>query len=341
MMSLNPQETQFVPNNTDWFHDAKWGVFTHYLGAPPSTAGGAELTAEMWNAQVDAFDVPALVEQLVSTGCGYYFITIGQNSGHYCAPNATYDRLVGIEPSKCSRRDLVAELAEALERHGIPLLVYLPSGAPAADHVARRKLKWLWGAQGGWQLPGEPIGGRLAEFQRSWEAICRDWSLRWGRLVRGWWIDGCYFADAMYRHEDEPNFASFAAALKAGNPDALVAFNPGVLVPVICHTEHEDYTAGEIAEALPTCPGRWACPERSRGVERGSHKAQYHILSYLGSTWCGGDRPRFGDDLAAAYTRYVTSRGGVVTWDVPILTSGLLPRPFVDQLRAIGRSMEK
>jgi len=31
---------------TDWFHDAKWGVMTHYLGAPPSSNGGAELTAE-------------------------------------------------------------------------------------------------------------------------------------------------------------------------------------------------------------------------------------------------------------------------------------------------------
>ena len=39
-------------------------------------------------------------------------------------------------------------------------------------------------------------------------------------------------------------------------------------VPVICHSEHEDYTAGEISEAFPvrsTCPGRWL------------DGAQYHI----------------------------------------------------------------
>ena len=34
----------------------------------------------------------------------------------------------------------------------------------------------------------------------------------------------------------------FAAAAKAGNPDSLIAFNPGVKVPVICHSEHEDGT---------------------------------------------------------------------------------------------------
>ena len=134
---------------------------THYLGAPPSSDGGAELSAEAWNEQVDTFDVAGLVRQLASTGTKYLLFTVGQNSGHYCAPNATYDRLVGIQPSKCSRRDLIADLAQALQPHGIRLLAYLPSGAPAADQVARRKLQWRWGAPGGWQLPGEPVGGRL------------------------------------------------------------------------------------------------------------------------------------------------------------------------------------
>ena len=87
---------------------------THYLGAPPSTAGGAELTAEQWNRQEDVFDMPGLADQVASTGAKYLLFTLGQNSGHYCAPNPTYDKLVGIEPSKCSRRDLIADLAQAL-----------------------------------------------------------------------------------------------------------------------------------------------------------------------------------------------------------------------------------
>ena len=318
-------------SNTDWLHDAKWGVFTHYLGAPPSSAGGAELTADAWNAQVDAFDLDGLVAQIVSTGTKYYVITLGQNSGHYCSPNATYDQIVGIRPSKCSRRDLVADMYQALEPHGVRLMVYLPAGAPAAEPVAIERLKWRWGYGGEWPgyNNGKTTGDRLAEFQLHWEAVIREWSLRWGRHVHGWWIDGCYFADDMYRFDDEPNFASFAAAMKSGNPDSLVAFNPGVEVPVVCHSEHEDYTAGEIANALPTCPGRW--------VERAGHEAQYHILSFLGDTWCGGDKPRFPDTLAAGYTQYIADQGGVLTWDVPIRNDGLIPQPFVDQLTAIGK----
>ena len=311
---------------------------THYLGAPPSSDGGAELGAEAWNKQVDAFDVAGLVKQLVSTRAKYLLFTIGQNSGHFCAPNATYDRIVGIRPSKCSRRDLVGDLAKALKPHGIRLMVYLPAGAPAVDHVARKKLKWLWGRKGSWQLPGEPVGGRLVEFQRNWEAICRDWSLRWGGEVAGWWIDGCYFADTMYREADAPNFASFAAALKAGNPHAIVAFNPGVKIPVICHTRFEDYTAGEvnlpqIPEAIRTSPGRW--------VERRGHKAQFQILSFLGASWCRGERPQLPDETILDYVKSINAKGGAVTWDVPIRRSGLIPEPFVQQLQAIGRAAQR
>jgi hypothetical protein len=315
--------------NTDWLHDRKWGIFCHYLGAAPSSAGGAELTSAAWNAQVDAFDVAGLANQLAEIGAPYFFLTLGQNSGHYLAPNATYDRYVGIQPSRCSRRDLVMELAESLQPHDIPLLVYLPSGAPAADPVAVERLGWEWGREGGWPNGKTPRTGKhLAEFQVKWEAIIREWALRWGRRVRGWWIDGCYFADEMYRHPDPPNFATLAAALKAGNPGSLVAFNPGVLVPIICHSESEDYTAGEIARAFPECPGRWV------------DGAQYHVLSFLGENWCKG-APRFPDEFVIGYTRHVNTRGGVVTWDAPIEQSGLIPAPFVRQLRALAKQIAR
>ncbi|MHB8901053.1 MAG: hypothetical protein ACYC6Y_20075, partial [Thermoguttaceae bacterium] len=215
------------------------------------------------------------------------------------------------------------------------LLVYLPSGAPAADPEARKKLGWLWGRPGGWQLPGEPVGGRLEDFQRKWEAIIRDWSLRWKDDVSGWWIDGCYFADEMYRFNDEPNFASFAAAMKAGNPTSIVAFNPGVRVPVVVHTPHEDYTAGEVnlpqlTEAIETLPGRW--------LERDGAQVQAHLLTFLGQTWCRGDRPQRTDQEIINLVARAREKGAVVTFDVPIQKSGLIPDPFVAQLRALGQA---
>lgn len=303
-------------SDTDWFRDCGWGVFTHYLTSE-------ETSAAAWNEQVSGFDVQGLAEQLASTGTRYCFMTIGQNSGHYCSPNSTYDSIAGVRPSKCSERDLIEDLYGALNSRDIQLLVYLPSGAPAADPVAMEKLGWEWGFEGGWPTWNtKRTGERLAVFQERWEAIIREWSLRWGEKVRGWWIDGCYFSDEMYRHPDPPNFETFAAALKAGNPESIVAFNPGVKTPVISLTEYEDYTTGEISDLFPVCPERWV------------DGAQYHILSYLGESW-GSGVPRFPVEFVIGYTRHVQAKGGVVTWDVPIQKEGLIPEPFLEQLRAL------
>jgi hypothetical protein len=321
-------------DKTQWFADCGWGVFSHWLGAPASSDGGAELSSEAWNDRVDAFDIEGLAQQLESISAPYLFITIGQNSGHFLSPNATYDEIVGIDPSKCSRRDLVGDLYDVLQPRGIELLVYLPSGAPGADPVAVSALEWEWGFPGSWPHDWTPPKRevRLVAFQRNWEAIIREWSTRWGEKVRGWWIDGCYFADQMYRHDDEPSFASFAAAMRAGNPDSLVTFNPGLRLPVICHSSVEDYTAGELMEFLPECPGAW--------LERKDHKARYHSLCYLGEDWGKGDAPRFPNELVAGYTKHVLSKGGVMSWDVPVEFSGLIRAPFMDQLSAIRESMQ-
>ncbi len=302
--------------NTDWFRDSGWGVFCHYLIS-------LDTPTDAWNAQVDGFDVHALAQQLDSVGAPTFFITLGQNSGHYCAPNPVYDELVGIHPSKCSQRDLVADLYAALQPRGIRLMVYLPSGAPSQDPVAMARLDWRWGFERAWPwFGGAQTGERLAAFQLRWEAVIREWSQRWGDRVSGWWFDGCYFADAMYRHPDPPNFSSLAAAAKAGNANSLVAFNPGVLTPVISLTEHEDYTAGEIADAFPVCPGRWV------------NGAQFHVLSYLGENWSRGEL-RFPDEFVSGYTQHVVERGGVVTWDVPISAAGEIPTAYLDQLAAL------
>src|SRR5215475_15005459 len=114
----------------EWLKIARWGVMTHYL--PDWIDPQRKWTSEDWNKLVDGFDTEGLAKQLEAVGAGYYLISVGQNSGFYLAPNATYDRLVGVqsgkEASKCSRRDLVADLYVALRKRGIKLMVYLPSG---------------------------------------------------------------------------------------------------------------------------------------------------------------------------------------------------------------------
>ena len=303
-----------------WMKDARWGVMTHYLADWIARRDGITMSVGEWNNLVDHFDVEGLARQVESVGAGYYLITIGQNSGYYLSPNATYDRFVGIQPSKCSRRDLVADLYEPLRKRGIKLMVYLPAGAPGGDSVARTELEYQRGPN------------RNREFQLKWEQVIREWSLRWGTKVAGWWFDGCYWPNAMYRSTEPPNFASFAAAVRAGNPDSVVAFNPGVVDRLVSVTPHEDYTAGEINELEKTL---------IRRVEDGKvDGARIHKLSYLGRTWGMGE-PRYKDlsQVVIPWTRKIVEAGGAVTWDVPIQRSGLISEPFMEQLRVIGKAL--
>ncbi len=317
---------------TDWFQASRWGAASHYLADFASNTASIELAPEEWNRQVDAFDVEGLADQLAAAKVGYYMLTIGQNSGFYLSPNDTYDRFVGHSPSRCSRRDIIAELAAALECHRIPLLAYLPSGAPTTDPVACAKLQWEWGFEGGHPNEGKRTGKRLREFQLMWEAVIREWSLRWGSRVKGWWFDGCYFADEMYRHPEAPNFHSFAAAARAGNPDSIVSFNPGIMLTP--HSAAEDFTAGETNE-----PGELACRDRWLVAPDG-HREQVHVWSFLGKFW-GALPLRYTTAQAYLHTRRIIDHGGVFTWDVPIQKDGRLPPEAAAQLAALGKALRE
>jgi F5/8 type C domain len=295
-------------NRSDWLHSSGWGIFVHFL-SPPNT------TSDKWNTIVNNFDENFLAHQLKLTGTKYFFITLGQNSGYYCAPNSNYDKFTESKLSKCSKRDLISDLYKVLKPLKIKLLLYLPSAAPSDDSYAVSKLNWKSGPY------------RNLDFQRKWESVIKEWSLRWGNKVTGWWFDGAKWPNEMYKFSTPPNFESFAAAARAGNPSSILAFNPGE--PIINQTPFEDYTGGEINDPWSAdCNGRFI------------GKAQYHLLSYLGSTWGTGPK-RFSDHEVIRITQNVNKCGGVITWDVPILSNGHIPQKYIDQLIALKHGLHQ
>lgn len=321
-----PESAAQQPNSgahrADWMQNPRyaWGVMTHYLADWQARVHKLDMSVDQWNRMVDGFDVEGMAKHLESVGAGHYQLSIGQNSGYYLSPNPTYDKIVGIEPSKCSHRDLVADFYESLHRRDIKLMVYLPSGAPGQDNVAKTALEWVNG----------PYPNK--SFQRKWEQVIAEWSRRWGSKVEGWWFDGCYFPNSMYRASVAPNFASFAAAARAGNPESAVAFNPGVIYRIVSISPDEDYTAGEIDK-----PDQVTVRRSTDGRIDGT---QIHMLSFLGTTW-GMGTPRFSTDEVIAYTKRIRDYGGSVTWDVPVELDGTITQPFLDQLAALGKAFPR
>ncbi|HEY5909646.1 MAG TPA: alpha-L-fucosidase [Verrucomicrobiae bacterium] len=300
------------PNNanTDWFHDAKYGVFMHFL---PADDKGLAL--------VEKFDTVNLANQLAAGGARYLVITLGQNSGYYNSPNATYDRWTGYAPGeRCSKRDLPMDLHAALAARGIKLMLYLPCQVPNQDARAQKAFGLRQGKA------DQPID---VDFARKWVEVIQEWSDRYGEKVSGWWFDGGY----QHIQFNEEIAAIYARGAKHGNPKSIVTFNPGVRV--IHYTAAEDYTAGELNEPFDHVPdARWL------------EGSQWHALTFVGSNW-GQRNTRFSADQWAKWVNAVVAKGGVVTLDMgpnydpqagPI---GSLAAGQLEQLRAVRSSVSR
>jgi hypothetical protein len=276
--SLNTKAELSNPN-TDWFSQAKYGVFIHFL---PSGKAGLE--------KVGQFGTEALARQLEEVGAGYLVLTLGQNSGYFNSPNATYDTRTGYASGeRCATRDLPLDLYKKLQPKGIRLLLYLPCQVPNQDARAQKAFGLPQGAQ------DQAIDLAFAD---KWSEVIQEWSDRYGDKVAGWWFDGGY----EHIHFNDAIANRYAAAVRHGNPKAIVTFNPGV--KVVRWTKAEDYTAGELNEPLGVVP-----------AERWLQGSQWHALTYIGENW-GRRNTRFSDNQWVEWARQVTAKGGVLTLDM-------------------------
>jgi hypothetical protein len=294
-------------------HDAKWGVFNHFLQY------GCK-TSDEWNAKVDGFDVEKVASQLESCGAKFYFITMMQAGAFICAPNATYDRIAGTEPGKaCSRRDLPADLAAALGKRGIDLYLYYTGDGPY-------KHKEI-GGRFGFTEPRNV--GVTRPFVEKWASVLEEYAVRYGENVKGWWIDGCYAG--FFKYNDDL-LALYANAIRKGNPKALVAMNNGVRPYFAKHYSGDDFTCGEFNDFI-------AIPS-----DRFINGAQAFALIPLGVSKNGSEWGRWAQpgcrrdaEFVADYVSLVNKAGGVVALDIKVYNDGSFDPAQLEALKVVGR----
>ena len=198
-------------------------------------------------------------------------------------------------------------------------MLYLPCQTPNGDARAQKAFGLPEGKQ------DQPID---IEFAGKWAQVIQEWSDRYGDKVAGWWFDGGYEHIGF----NEAIAEIYAAAVKHGNPKAIVTFNPGVRL--IRHTRAEDYTAGELNEPFDVLPA-------SRWVEG----SQWHALTYLGSRWSARDT-RHPAQKWAQWVSTAVSKGGVVTldmgpnWDPQAGPIGSLAPAQMEQVKAVRAAVE-
>lgn len=296
-------------HKTDWFVKAGYGVFVHYLydlqNDPDTVNSLGKRTS--WDKCVHEFDVERFARQIRQTGAGYVIFTMHQRTRYLIAPNKTFDRLTGYKPGEaCATRDLVEDLYAALHKRGIPLMLYWTGDGPRQDPKASAALKY-------------PADGNVnEEYVRNWTSVVREYGERYGGKVLGWWTDGCYpfigYTDA--------TLGIMADALRAGNPDRIVAMNVGVQDRVHGYSRHEDYTTGEqnSFSDMPT----------SRTVDG----EQWHLLSFLGTDWARAGT-RLGKKQLAEYVYACNASGGVVSIDMLLYRDGSLDRSQLEVMKTL------
>ena len=210
------EKAEKLRSSTEWLAKAKYGLFFHW------TSGLK--TDEAWKAtwprrgerkpfpeNVEAFGVNAFVDMVRETGAGYIIFSATWASHCFPAPIKEIDKIM---PGRTSKRDLIGEIANGLEKHGIKLMLYYHPG----DSVWREKTK--------------------GSFIDNWEAVISEVGRRYGTKLAGWWFDG----GAGYYQSNMP-FDRMAEAAKAGNPDRLITYNNGNFWPKL--TDFQDYLAAE------------------------------------------------------------------------------------------------
>ncbi|MFZ4398164.1 MAG: hypothetical protein ACOYOU_21325 [Kiritimatiellia bacterium] len=281
-MTWTPQERKAYEARVQWFHAAKYGIFFHYLSA-------GEWAPEEWDAWVAAVDVERVADQAKAIGAGYVILTLGQNHIYSCAPNPVIDALWKTDPGQyTSRRDLPMDLWRALERRGIPLMLYI-------------------GADSQCKMPRPPTMTDADRFE-GWIQVAQWYSDHYGTKCKGWWVDGLEEFIPGYR-------VNLCETLKHGNPDAIVTSG---------HYEISDFNHGHCIGILDN-PDNW---ERQRKVVRPFYgrwdrdfNIQWHVLQYIGHTWGAPGCNKQPEDLVQ-YAVDVVRGGGVFTFDLGTFKEG-------------------
>jgi hypothetical protein len=199
-----------------WFQQARFGVMVHWTSQSMPLTGDPK----PYDQAVAAFDVEAFADRMRQTGAGFVVFTTSHAHQYFPAPLAALDRIL---PGRNAKRDLVADLAAALGRRGMKLMLYFHPGA--ADDPA-----WL-AASGFWETD-------TTRYFANWQAVIREAGERYGERLAGWWFDD---GSTNYYYRSAP-WEDLARAAKAGHPGRLTGFNAWELNNP---TEFHDFFTGE------------------------------------------------------------------------------------------------
>ncbi len=287
---------------TDWLVKAGYGLMFHWT----SQSIGKDGTHKPYARAVDDFDVNRFAEMVDETGAGYVILTIGHARSYCPGPIKAWEK---YHPGMTTRRDLIAEMADALSVKGIKLMCYLNAAS----------------------LTGYPRAGE-EEFGRIMTEVVTEFGEHYKEKVAGYWFDCCYQAKEKY-----PGFSfrEFFKTCKAGNPNRIVALNSWIYPNV---SEWQEYWAGETTSPV-------GLPVNGTTQEHGPGAGlRYQALLIMEPYWVQErvdmPKPRFTAQQLGEYIGMCKANSGAVTINLGIYQDGTVDPRAVDVLKEVHKRIQ-
>jgi hypothetical protein len=289
-------------SSVDWLKEAGYGLMFHWTSQSVQPDG----SIKSYQDAVNDFNVRQFCDTVEETGAGYVMLTVGHAESYCPAPIESWEK---CHPGKTTKRDLIDEIADALNERGIRLICYL--NGPLAFEFNKKKT---------------PTETEKAVFVGNFENILQEMGNRYQHKIAGYWFDSWY---QIFEGFPEVPFEVFYQAAKTGNDDRIICLNSWVYPAV---TPWQDFWAGEVASPV-------------RLPVDGFHESgpvtdlPYQALLIMEPYWVQKKAempdPRFTSARLGKYIQDCMSNGGAVTINLGIYQDGSVGEKALQVMREV------
>jgi len=295
--------------STEWLKEAQYGLMFQWgqWGFPKTGP------AKAWPQQIIDFDVDSFVERMADMSAGYVVWSVSWWSYYVPAPIQAVDEIVS---GHTSPRDLIGELADALNARGIKLMLYYHAGGESKDWWSKN-----------WVSPDDKT-----RLFANWKKVISEIGNRYGSRLAGWFFDD---DNITY----PANYEELGAAARAGNPDRLISYNSWIGPK---GTEFQDLAFGE------GCTGDTPVSVDEEGVivSGNCQGLQAHGMFIMEQDWGVHEEntvitPTVSKEDAVRWAQIAAARKQALTYTLMMYEDGSMHPQTIETMKAVKEALSK
>jgi hypothetical protein len=303
--------------STSWMFAAKYGLMFHWTSQSMPREGPPLSYCDA----VRNFNVEVFTDMVSQTGAGFVVLTTSHAGFYFPGPNPTIDNIL---PGRTCPRDLIRDLADALNRQHIRLELYFNPGHDDAP----------W-----WQRTH--FDEDKSAYFAQWRAVISSIGEQYGKRLAGWWFDDAAFTYYPFN----PDWEKMTAAARAGNSDRVIIYNSWIMPKL---NDFYDAFAGENGDWEPQYEDLAFLPVGGTGRYTGGPQKglQAEITALINGDWGHFKKdepispPRLSADQILPLLHDALIRKEVPLLDVEVYQDGTASPQTIELLKTVRNAIK-